>query len=408
MFNPVLFRADAITGAAGVLSSAPPVTAVRPRLDSIDLLRGVVMVLMTLDHCRDFFGAGSINPRDVADPALFLTRWITHFCAPVFVFLAGVSAFLYGTRGHTKRELSWFLFTRGAWLVLLELTVVRFSWTFSLSADFVVLQVIWAIGVAMIVLSALIHLPRLLIAAVAIAMMAGHNVLDGIHAVELGKAGGLWNVLHEPAQIKLNQRLTVLALYPLIPWIGVMAAGYAFGPVMQLDASKRNRVLLGLGAAALLGFVALRATNAYGEPGAWNIEHDTLGTMLSFVNTEKYPPSALYLMMTLGPAMLALIAFARARGRIAKVLITIGRVPLMYYVAHLLLIHAVAVLLALAVFGDSSWLFGGSPAAKPEGYGYALPAVYFLWLIVVAALYPLCAWFAALKQRRSDWWLSYL
>ena len=216
------------------------------RVDSIDLLRGLVMVVMALDHTRDFFSAGGFNPRDVGDPALFLTRWVTHFCAPVFVFLAGTSAFLYGARDRTVREVSRFLFTRGLLLVLLEVTVVRFAWTFSLLPEFLVLQVIWAIGVSMIVLAGLIHLPRWAIGALGIGLMAGHNLLDGIQAAQLGPLGGLWHVLHQPALMHLTSEVAVFALYPLIPWIGVMAAGYALGPVMLLEPAQQRRRRSGL------------------------------------------------------------------------------------------------------------------------------------------------------------------
>ena len=290
----------------------------RVRLDAIDLLRGLVMVLMVLDHTRDFFAAGNFNPRDVNDPALFLTRWVTHFCAPVFVFLAGTSAFLYGARGRTVREVSWFLFTRGLLLVLLELTIVRFAWTFSVFPDFVLLQVIWAIGMSMIVLSALIHLPLCAIGAIGVGMIAGHNLLDGVQAEQFGQLGWLWNVLHQPALLHPTAEVTVFALYPLIPWIGVMAAGYALGPVMLREPSSRRRWLVGLGIGVTLSFILLRATNLYGDPAPWTSHEGIVATLLSFVNTEKYPPSALYLAMTLGPALLALAAFEFAHGKVAE------------------------------------------------------------------------------------------
>ena len=380
----------------------------RVRLNSIDLLRGLVMVLMVLDHTRDFFAAGGFNPRDVNDPALFLTRWVTHFCAPVFVFLAGTSAFLYGARGRTEGEVSWFLLTRGLWLVLLELTIVRFAWTFSVFPDFVLLQVIWAIGVSMIVLAGLIHLPRWAIAAIGIGMIAGHNLLDGIHAEQLGEFGWLWHVLHQPAFLHPTADVTVFALYPLIPWIGVMAAGYALGPVMLHEPASRRRWLVGLGVGVALGFVLLRATNLYGDPAPW-VLHDEIGaTVLSFVNVEKYPPSALYLAMTLGPALIALAAFESARGRLAHFLVVFGRVPLFYYVAHLLLLHSMALTFAAAVYGDAAWLFGSPLGGKPEGYGVCLPGVYLVWLAALAVLYLPCRWFAEVKRRRSDAWLSYL
>jgi uncharacterized membrane protein len=380
----------------------------RVRLDSIDLLRGLVMVLMVLDHTRDFFAAGDFNPRDVSDPALFLTRWVTHFCAPVFVFLAGMSAFLYGARGRTDREVSWFLFTRGLWLVLLELTIVRFAWTFSVFPDFVLLQVIWAIGMSMMVLSGLIHLPRWAVGALGIAMIAGHNLLDDVQAAHLGQLAWVWHVLHQPALLHPVSDVAVLALYPLIPWIGVVAAGYALGPVMLLAPAARRRWLVGLGGGVALGFVLLRATNVYGDPAPWAL-HDNVGaTVLSFVNNEKYPPSALYLAMTLGPALIALAAFESAKGKLAQFFVIFGRVPLFYYVAHLLLLHSIAIVFAAVVLGDVARLFGPPIAGKPEGYGLSLPGVYLIWLIAVAVLYLPCRWFAELKRRRGDGWLSYL
>jgi uncharacterized membrane protein len=381
----------------------------RVRLDSIDLLRGLVMVLMALDHTRDFFAAGGLNPRDVDDPALFLTRWVTHFCAPVFVFLAGTSAFLFGAQGRSRAEVSRFLLTRGLWLVLLELTIVRFAWTFSLFPDVVILQVIWALGIGMIMLSGLIHLPGWAIGAFGIGMIAAHNLLDGIDPAQLGQLGWLWHVLHQPALLHPTQTVVVFVLYPLIPWIGVMAAGYALGPVMLLEPRSRCRWLVGLGLGLTAGFVLLRAANMYGDPVPWAHHADIRATLLSFLNTEKYPPSLLYLAMTLGPALIALAAFEFAKGKPAQVLVTFGRVPLFYYVAHLLLLHAAAVVFAAAVHGDAGWLLGGLPLeAKATDYGLDLPGVYVVWAIVVAALYLPCRWFAALKARRSDRWLSYL
>jgi uncharacterized membrane protein len=345
-------------------TNVPSMFPHRVRLDSIDLLRGLVMVLMALDHTRDFFSASGLNPRDVNEPALFLTRWVTHFCAPVFVFLAGTSAFLYSARGRTTCEVSRFLFTRGLWLVLLELTIVLFAWTFSIFPDFVVLQVIWAIGISMMLLSGLIYLPHWVIGAFGIGMILGHNLLDGIQAEQLGQFGWLWNVLHQPARLHPASDIAVFALYPLIPWIGVMAAGFALGSVMLLEPAHRRRWLIRVGVAVTLGFVLLRATNVYGDPAPW-APHDTLSaTVLSFLNTEKYPPSALYLAMTLGPALVALAGFESARGKLARVFITFGRVPLFYYVTHLLLLHTLAVFSA-AILGGGL-LIGGQAKLYSE------------------------------------------
>ena len=386
----------------------PRLIAARPRVDSIDLLRGLIMVVMVLDHTRDFFSSSAVDPRDVHDPALFLTRWVTHFCAPLFIFLAGLSAFLYGARGRTRHEVSVFLFTRGAWLVLLELTVVLFGWTFSPAFNFFVLQVIWAIGWSMIALAGLIYLPRVALAALALAMIGGHNLLDAIKAEQLQGFASLWLLLHEPGFLQPVPGIKVLALYPLVPWIGVMAAGYACGPVLNFPEPQRRRWLLGSGLFLVGIFVGLRALNVYGDPAPWQPSASWSASILSFINCEKYPPSLLYLAMTLGPGLIGLALFERARGRLAGWLITFGRVPFFYYIGHIYLIHVVAVAAAAFAGGDLAWLFQDPIGMKPQGYGVNLFLIYLLWLGILLALYPLCRWFAALKQRRHEWWLSYL
>ncbi len=407
------FYFDTLQGAwpssvPAVVPAATRLDNARPRLDSIDLLRGLIMVVMALDHTRDFFGAGGMNPRDVADPALFLTRWITHFCAPVFIFLAGVSAYLYGARGRGRGEISRFLFTRGFWLIVLEFTIVRLGWSFGAGLDFFVAGVIWAIGASMVALAGLVWLPRMGLAAIGIGMIAGHNLLDPIHAADFGPAGWIWSLLHERAMLTAGSGSRLYALYPLIPWVGVMAAGYALGPAFARDPAERQRLFLALGAAMTLGFVVLRASNFYGDPAPWAIEDSAVSTVLSVLNVEKYPPSLLYLMMTLGPGLMLLAAFEHAHGTLAAWITTFGRVPLLYYVAHIFLIHALAVAVSWMVLGDASWLFGALPSNKPAGWGLPLPGVYAVWLLIVVSLYPLCRWFADVKRRRGDWWLSYL
>jgi uncharacterized membrane protein len=392
---------------SGPAQSASSRAAVR-RLVAIDLLRGLVMILMALDHTRDFFGASGMNPRDVGDPALFLTRWVTHFCAPVFIFLAGISAWLYGARGRSRGELSRFLLTRGFWLIALEFTVVRLAWTFSFEPSFLVAQVIWAIGVSMVALAALVHLPRWALAALALITIAGHNALDGIEAASFGAAAWLWNLLHEPALVELGQGVSLFALYPPIPWFGVMAAGYCLGPVFVLDPAARRRWLLGLGAAVTAGFVLLRASNLYGDPAPWALEESWSATVLSFLNCEKYPPSLLYLMMTLGPALILLTAFERARGPVAECITLFGSVPLFYYVAHLFLIHWLAVAFAQLTTGESAWLLGAFLPEKPPGYGLGLPGVYLMTLLIVIMLYGPCRLFAAVKRSGRGRWWSYL
>jgi uncharacterized membrane protein len=368
------------------------------RILSIDVLRGLVMALMALDHTRDFFGAGGFNPRDVTEPALFLTRWVTHLCAPTFIFLAGLSAFLYG-RGRSAGELSRFLLIRGFWLILIDVTLIKFGWRFDFDFYRLGAGVIFVIGASMIVLAALVWLPRWAIAAVALIMIAGHNLLDGVDAKELGPAALAWHLLHQPGRVHLGEGLDVYTLYPLIPWIGVMAAGYALGPVMQLEPEARQRLLFALGAGITLGFILLRASNLYGDPAAWVPQETWLSTLLSFLNCEKYPPSLLYLMMTLGPALILLAAFEHARGPLARVLTIFGQVPFFYYVVHIYLIHALAVVTGVAMTGALT---------RTPVIGLSLAGIYLVWLLVLVLLYPICRWFAELKERGTGWWWRYL
>lgn len=363
------------------------------------------MVVMALDHVRAYFTGARFDPTDLAATTvpLFLTRWITHFCAPAFVFLAGVSAWM-AARRRTPRQLSTFLLTRGAWLVLLELTVVGFGWYFNLRFEFgFIAQVIWAIGFSMIALAGLVHLPRTAIAVVAGAMIAGHNLLDGVAPAAFGGLASLWTVLHVPGDVAAV-RLHVM--YPLIPWIGVLAAGYALGPVFDAPAAERRALLLRLGAAVTAGFVVLRALNLYGDPAPWSAQADAATTILSFLNTTKYPPSLLYLMMTLGPTLVLLGLLERVRDRAGWVA-TIGRVPLFYYVAHLYLIHAAVVLTGMAQGYAAADLAVVFPM-RPDGFGFSLPVVYLLTALVVMMLYPVCRWYDGVKRRGTGWWWSYL
>ena len=384
----------------------------KPRLDSVDALRGLVMVLMALDHTRHFFSADlAFEPTELAKtyPALFLTRWITHFCAPVFIFLAGTGAFLSTTRGKTTKELSWFLVTRGLWLVILELTWVRFGWLFNLDYHFAMGIVIWAIGWCMVALAGLVFLPLRWIVTLGIIMIASHNLFDEVTAEQFGTAGWLWKILHSGGEIDFGAGYHLAAGYPLVPWIGVMAAGYGLGALLVKEAAERRRGLLVLGATATMLFVVLRWINVYGDPDPWSSQRNAAFTLFSFLNCHKYPPSLLYLLMTLGPALLVLGWMDKGSPRWIQPIVVFGRVPLFYYLLHLPLIHGLSVLVAFLRHGRADWLLANpGDAARPENFGFGLPVVYLVWIGIVAALYPVCQWFAQVKQRHKSAWLSYL
>ncbi len=382
------------------------------RFTSIDLLRGLVMVIMALDHVRDYFHADAFlfDPTDlsVTTVPIFLTRWITHYCAPVFVFLAGTSAWIIHQRKSTP-ELTGFLIKRGMWLIFVEIVIVKIGWLFNPLAPRFGLQVIWAIGVSMLALAALIQLPFRTILVTGLVLVFGHNALDGFHF----DGAWWWKMLHERGKVDVNG-ITVMFAYPLLPWIGAMALGYCFGAFYGkgFTAEARRRLLVRMGLACVLLFVALRWVNVYGDPLPWSHQSTSVFTLLSFINVHKYPPSLLYLLMTLGPAFLFLAWSENLRGRLASALTVFGRVPFFYYILHLYLIHTVALVAAqLTGFGWQSMILttfvNGSDQLK--GYGFSLPVVYLIWIGVVLALYPLCAWFNRVKSaNRQLWWLSYL
>jgi uncharacterized membrane protein len=390
----------------------PLVSAVAPkrvRIESVDVVRGVIMILMAIDHTRDFFGNSGLNPTNPATTTipLFFTRWITHFCAPTFFFLTGTGAFLARKRKSTS-ELSQFLFTRGLWLIFLELIVCRgFGWQFNFDFHLVVLIVLWALGWAMITLSALVYLPVWAVTTIGVVMIAGHNLLDSVQSMS-----PWWSILHAPDILIARPGFTLMEAYPLIPWVGVTAAGYGFGQIYSWPAERRKRFLLWLGLSAITGFVLLRFFNIYGDPTPWSGQKSPAYTVLSFLNTNKYPPSLLYLLMTLGPIMLFLRAVDGGTPRWLHPALIFGKVPMFYYLLHIPLIHLIAVAVCYARYGHAYWMFESPdrrsfPMTPPPGWGYSLPIVYLIWLAVVLTLYPLCRWFAGLRQRRSDWWLSY-
>ena len=380
------------------------------RIESVDVVRGLIMVIMALDHTRDYFGIPGQNPVDLdtASAALFLTRWITHFCAPVFFLLTGTGAFL-SLRRKSPAELSRFLLTRGLWLIVLETTIVRcFAYQFNVDYHVTMLLVLWALGWAMIVLGVLCRLPVVVSTVFGVVLVAGHNALDGVRSTN-----ALWAVLHAPGFVWNAPKHVVFVGYPLIPWIGVTALGYSLGQVYAWDAERRRAILLKLGVAATAAFVILRGMNVYGDPSRWASQKSAVFTVLSFLNTTKYPPSLLFLLMTLGPALLLLRAMDAGTPRALRPALTIGKVPMFYYMLHFALIHVLAVATCVVRFGAVHWMFespdlGNYPFTAPPGWGYALPGVYVMWVIVVLLMYPMCRWFAALKQRRTDAWLSYV
>ena len=387
-------------------AAAPPLAV---RIRSIDLLRGFVIILMALDHVRDFWGPTPGLPEDLESPSLelFLTRWITHFCAPVFVFLSGTSAWLYAQNTNADRfALSRFLATRGIWLIIVELTVINFSWTLY-SAGFVFVQVLWAIGWSMIFLALLVHLPVRIIAAIGLVMIFGHNLFDGINPETLGAFGPFWAFLHVSYGWPIEGWFYFWIAYPVVPWIGVMATGYAFGSLLASPGIDWKKIATRTGIAAVVLFLVLRLLHSYGDPNAWQVQPGFAQTLIGFLNVEKYPPSLQFLLMTLGPALIAMPFLERWRGRLAEGIAVFGRVPFFFYVIHMPVIHLGAIIWSQFMFGKIEWQFGG-PDAYPPGYEQNLWLVWGVWVAVVLLLYPACKWYAALKRRRKDWWLSYL
>jgi uncharacterized membrane protein len=404
---------------AATLTAPAPLTEIRSskaRVTSIDLLRGMVMIIMALDHVRDYFHADAFvyDPLDLdkTSPILFFTRWITHFCAPVFVFLAGTSAFLSGQK-KTKKELSVFLLTRGLWLILLEVTVINFGWLFNWHLPTLPLIVIWALGISMIALAVFVHLPRMLVLAIGIILVAGHNAFDGMTVSDPGPLKFFWSLLHEPGVHSFAGK-NIFVGYPIIPWVGLMALGYCLGQIYtsRFDTQRRKRILITLGISAIALFIILRFTNIYGDASLWSVQSSPFYTVLSFIRTTKYPPSLLYILMTIGPALLFLAFTERPLGNVGKVVSVFGRVPFFYYVLHIYIIHLAALFAAEFAHNDwtdmivSFWV-NFEPALR--GYGFDLWVTYVLWILLVAGLYPLCRWYDRYKRTNPQKkWLSYV
>ena len=378
------------------------------------------MVFMALDHVRDFLNrdAMSFSPTDLAKttPTLFLTRWITHFCLPVFMFCAGVGMFLWRRRGRTTPQLSRFLVTRGVWFVALELTVMQFAYDFNVSDKCLfLLLILWIFGICMIIMALLVHLPLRLLAALSVAIIVLHNLLDGVDSSSFGSASSAWRVLHQPGFVLLSGR-QVLITYTVLPWIGVTAAGFCFARLYTLEGAVRRRYMTLIGVAATTAFVVLRLFNHYGDPEPWTSQRSLLFTILSFLNCTKYPGSLDFVLMTLGPAILLLAWFDGLSLSSSNPLIVFGRVPMFYFVLHFYLIHTLLVVMSFLRYGPaaSNFIFNPPPSMAgpaqlfPANFGYSVGIVYVIWICLVVALYPVCRWFARIKSRRRDWWLSYL
>jgi uncharacterized membrane protein len=391
-----------------------PLTSAKKRIESIDLLRGVVIIIMALDHVRDYFHADQFlfSPTDMSKtyPALFFTRWITNFCAPAFVFLAGTSAFLIGRR-KSKKELSRFLFTRGLWLIFLEVTVVNFAWWFNPETPFIRLQTIWSLGASMIALSILIYLPKKLILLTGLLFIFGHNLLDNIHVPGNSLKAFLWAEVNERKRFMVSGH-TIAAGYAVVPWFGIMALGYYAGNfyIREMSADKRKKYLLVIGASVIGLFILLRATNTYGDMVPWAVYNHPATTIISFFNLTKYPPSLLYTLMTLGPCMIFLALAEKPLGKTGHAITTVGRVPMFFYILHLYLIHLLALL--AAELSGRSWkamIMTGNENPQLKGYGFSLWVVYLVWIAIVLMLYPLCKRYDKYKTNHKEkWWLSYL
>jgi uncharacterized membrane protein len=378
------------------------------RVISVDVVRGAAMVLMALDHVRDYVTRFRFPPEDLsrATPALFATRWVTHFCAPAFFLLAGVGIGLSMHPGRSAANMSRFLATRGLWLVVVELTISAIGWQFGFRLIPAFALVLWALGWSMVMMAALVHVSRSLVAALALLTIAAHNLLDGVRPDTLGALAPLWHVLHVPGFAMPG---VLFVGYPLIPWFAVMALGWSLAEVYEWEPARRRRFLIAAGVAATAAFVALRAFNGYGDPGHWTQQRAPLLTVASFLNVRKYPPSLLFLLMTLGPICGALALAEGMRGPVARWLRVYGSVPLFFYLAHIYVAHALAMLLALVQRGELMRVpVVTDPAAIPSWYGVSLPGVYLCWALVVALMYVPCRWFARLKAERGDWWLRYV
>lgn len=389
---------------------------VQHRIYAIDVLRGIVMVIMALDHTRDFFHAEAFT-RDPLDPAttnilMFFTRFITHYCAPVFILLAGTSIYLQGLR-KSKAELSVFLFSRGLWLIAVEFIFITFAWTFDFSYSIFILQVIWAIGICMVLMGVLIRLPYMLMLLAGLIIAFGHNILDFFPATHQG----FWWDLLRNGNFAFHQLLPghqITIIYPFLPWLGLMMLGYCLGKIYEpsVDPAFRKKILLYSGTGLITFFILLRYINVYGDPLPWTLQDNTTSTIFSFLNVHKYPPSLLFISITIGPALIFLALFERTQNKITRIISVYGKVPFFYYILHFYILHTLCMILFLSrghTFSEGMQETAGIPFRfLIAGEGYPIGIVYLIWILMVIALFPLCKWFSDMKRKHRHWWLSYL
>jgi uncharacterized membrane protein len=392
----------------------------KPRISSIDIMRGIVMVIMALDHTRDFFHIGALTGdptnMETTTPALFFTRWITHYCAPTFVMLSGVGIRI-SEQHKNKKDLTIFLLTRGLWLIFLEVVVMRFSFFFQFYYDFTFFQVIWAIGASMIVMAALIHLPGNVVFALGLIIVFGHNIFDAFPVKQEEPGFQIWTFLRQSGAFEVASGKVFFVPYPLLPWLGIMLTGYGIGKwyTKAFSADRRYYLLLYSGAGAILLFIILRSINVYGDGAPWSVQKNFLFTVMSFLNTTKYPVSLIYTLMTLGPILVILALMEIVDMKALKVFnpfVIIGRVPLFYYILHFYLIHFSGLIVNLILtgksWGDLDFHFNKSFGGITPGVGVSLPWTYVAWILIVLSLYPLCKWYNRYKSTHTQWWLSYL
>lgn len=384
------------------------------RIASLDAVRGIIMVIMALDHARCFFSKSQLlfDPLDLTftTPALFFTRWITNFCAPGFFLLAGCGAYISAARGKPLKQLSLTLSTRGLWLILLGFTVNKFFWGFSYDISSFTAGIFWCLGCSMIFLSGMVFLPYPVILAVSLSMILFHNCFDAVNPEYFGNFSWIWAILHQKGPIPVGNYFTLYILYPLVPWLGVMAGGYCLGKPLLSAQQERKKTLVVWGIGMLLAFFIIRGLNLYGNPVNWAAQKDAIFTFMNILDCEKYPPSLSYLLITLGPIFLLIAALDKPLGSWFNPLIHLGAVPFFFYIIHIPVLNLLEKIISLTVVSGASWQVNplGQRISPPDIIHWDLIMTCTGWLLAVLLLYPACRLFSRLKANRKDWWLSYL